>query len=60
MKQSTMLAKRIIVRDTTARGQWVEKREKYRTQTNTERTLKVLRVYRLLKMILFNCFGPRR
>lgn len=48
MKQSTMLAKRIIVRVTTARGQWVEKREKNHTQTNTVRKVKVLRAYRLL------------
>lgn len=47
MKQSTMLAKRIIVRDTTARGQRVEKREKYHTQTNTEKMIKMLRSYRL-------------
>ena len=46
-----MLAERIIVRDTTARGQWVEKREKYRTQTNTERKFKVLKVYKLINII---------
>lgn len=46
-----MLAKRIIVRDTTARGQWVEKRKKYHTQTNTERKVEVLRTYKLLRVI---------
>lgn len=47
MKRSTMLAKHIIVRDTTARGQRVEKREKYHAQTNTEKKIKVLWTYRL-------------
>lgn len=60
MKQSTMLAERIIVRATTARGQWVEKREKYRIQTNTERKFKVLKVYKLINIISIHFLWPRK